>query len=308
MEKAFARPTQELAFIFFRQRNSHFDIFAKAIAQQNEREQNKRIVAVKGLHPDRMFQFETRLQELYPEIEAVYSTPSTFTPNPAKRPLGRYNLLCSKANFLPLAQKLSTDLAPLYMKFLAQEDDSFREGDEPVEMVSRLPGEGAWWKDSSDLSESSLSTRDSFTSGCVSLFQGCASPWGAEEDPGPPPTVYQHSVSPSTTDMSPITTATSPTYAQVAATKPPHHLDSIDEVQQLKSELQNLRSEMKEQLQRHQEQMLRMFQSILSQGFPTDVPIPAISPHRKKTRTSDHDGGSAEESADDSDTPMNDES
>jgi hypothetical protein len=315
MEKAFAQPSPDLAFIFFRQRRDQFEFFSKAVFQQATREENMRVVAVKGLHPDKMFHFESRLRKEYQEIEEVYTTPSTFHENSEKKLVGRYNLLCSKANFVPLAKKLSTDLASLYNKFLEEENETPQEGDEPVTVVSRFPGSN-WWRDDTDLSESSLSTRDSFTSGCDSLWQDCALPWENETAPDKPPPriVVRPSASPSPTDVSPITHGTSPTYAQVAATPPPvQPMESIDEVQQLKTHIQNLESRMEQQNQQLTQQnlqlaqMMNMFNAFLSQGSSSTAPFPAPSPDRKKTRTSSHDGGSAESSADDSDTPMDHE-
>jgi hypothetical protein len=61
-------------------------------------------------------------------------------------------------------------------------------------------------------------------------------------------------------------------------------------------------------LLQQQQAMIEMFQSLLTQGGGTLVPVPAASPHRKKTRTSSHDGGPSDSSGGDSDTPMTDES
>jgi hypothetical protein len=107
-------------FIFHRQRYQSPKSFENAIRRQNEIESSKRIIAVKGLNPAHMFHFSEILRANFSKNEDIFATPNTFDLNPGGQPLGRYNLLCTKDDFIELATSLSISLASTYQTFLTQ--------------------------------------------------------------------------------------------------------------------------------------------------------------------------------------------
>jgi hypothetical protein len=93
---------------------------------------------------------------------------------------------------------------------------------------------------------------------------------------------------------------------------------NADLVAQLKSQQEQMKAQQKvmaedtnariDALTKQQEAMMQMFQNLFTQGAVTLAPAPNAFKHRKKKRTSGHDGGPSESSDGDSDTPMNHES
>jgi hypothetical protein len=77
-----------------------------------------------------MFEFEWRMLEKYPEIKDIFITPTTSTKNPAGRPIGRYNLLCTTENFVSLASRLYKELDSFCHEYLGH----------AVGVVSKFPG------------------------------------------------------------------------------------------------------------------------------------------------------------------------
>jgi hypothetical protein len=121
------------------------------------------VVVVKGLDPAYMFEFEVRMRETFPEIEEIFTTPTTSATNPAGRPIGRYNLLCTKENFASLARRLYKELDSFYRYYLSQHGLEATVLDETVGVVSRFPVKYRYGE-ASEISENSFVTRDSYMS------------------------------------------------------------------------------------------------------------------------------------------------
>jgi hypothetical protein len=97
-------------------------------------------------------------------------TNKTFDLNPGGQPTGRYNLLCTKENFVTLAKRLSVELPPLYHDFMTQKGIESSALDETVEVVSNFPGEFGQRSDD-EFSGTTIQSRDSYISNCVSLLE-----------------------------------------------------------------------------------------------------------------------------------------
>lgn len=300
----------ELLFIFHRQRYQHPEAFAKAVLQQNAREDSKRIVVVKGLDPDHMFEFDLRLKETYPDIEDIFITPTTSGKNPAGRPIGRYNLLCDKEKFVSLARRLYNELDSFYNEYLIHKGLESTAVDETVGVVSKFPGKHQDGL-ASDISESTINTRDSYMSSCASLLDTMDLP-DFPDDIVPPFPEPDSSPSPSTSGQAPNSssstgvfspTTSERTYAQVVAT-PTRRTTVQPNTVQHQQEMDSLKSEVAE-LKQTIANLSHVLQRFLS---ASDCPGPAPSPQRKKTRTSSHDGGPSAKADGTSETNMNHES
>ncbi|KAG7371967.1 hypothetical protein IV203_018109 [Nitzschia inconspicua] len=158
LNKAFSSKNENLLFVLFEQRRSHPAIFAKAVHRQAEYEAKHRIVAIHGIRPDTMFEFDVVLRQSFPQILQVYRTPTTAYLNCGGEPLGRYNLLCKTTAFTDLARALHIKLAETYHTFVQQiatpQLDTTHE--EEVRVVSRFP------TPSTPGSQATLTTRHSY--------------------------------------------------------------------------------------------------------------------------------------------------
>jgi hypothetical protein len=67
----------DLNFIYYKQRHVHLPVFFKAIQKQRLHEQSYHIVAVEGIHPNEVFEFEVMLRQQFPEIENILPTYQT---------------------------------------------------------------------------------------------------------------------------------------------------------------------------------------------------------------------------------------
>ncbi|KAG7337634.1 hypothetical protein IV203_030987 [Nitzschia inconspicua] len=120
LQQAFTPATKQLLFVPFEGRRSQPADFAQAILSQAALEGKHRIVAIHGIHPDTMFEFEGVLQQAFPQVMKVYSTPTTSYLNTGGEPLGRYNLLCLTTDFPALCVALNSTLADTYRNFIQQ--------------------------------------------------------------------------------------------------------------------------------------------------------------------------------------------
>jgi hypothetical protein len=186
-------------FIFHRQRYQAPNSFENAIRQQINIESSKRIIAVKGLNPAHMFHFSEILRANFPKIEDIFATPKTFDLNPGGQPLGRYNPLCNKDEFFEIATSLSNSLETMYHTFLTQKNIESSALQESVEVISRFPGKRGQRHDDT-FSETTVQSRDSFISNCVSLLLALEFPAATDETtfPAPPPPAWTRDNQPGT--------------------------------------------------------------------------------------------------------------
>ncbi|KAG7367974.1 endonuclease/exonuclease/phosphatase family protein [Nitzschia inconspicua] len=158
LEKAFTPATKQLLFVPFEGRRNQPDDFAKAVLSQAALEGKHRIVAIHGIHPDTMFEFEGILQQTFPQVMKVYRTPTTSYLNNGGEPLGRYNLMCLTTDFPTLCVALNSTLADTYLNFTQQTGSPPPDTPhaEKVRVISQYP------QLSSSGSKASQTTRDSF--------------------------------------------------------------------------------------------------------------------------------------------------
>jgi hypothetical protein len=274
-------------FIFHRQRYQSPRSFENAIRKQNEIEATKRVVAVKGLHPAYMFRFSEVLTANYPAIEDIFSTPKTSELNPVGKPIGRYNLLCTKENFVDLATKLSAELAEIYQEYLIKSDIETSALDETVEVVSRFPGKRGL-RQEDEFSGTTIKSRDSLISNCVSVLEALEFPAAMDEELFPAPTypTGNHDSQSTSHTQDTTTQPPRPTYASVATSSPqnvippPRPTNSVsrpapdplitklcDTIEQL--QLQN------QQLQLRMEQLQA---ALNAQQTQDNLPVPAPPP------------------------------
>ncbi|KAG7357425.1 hypothetical protein IV203_002113 [Nitzschia inconspicua] len=188
---------------FVIQRRSHPAIFAKAVHRQAEYEAKHRIVAIHGIRPDTMFEFDVVLRQKFPQILQVYRTPTTAYLNCGGEPLGRYNLLCKTTAFTDLARALHIKLAEAYHTFVQQISTPQLDTThaEEVRVVSRFP------TPSTPGSQATLTTRHSyitcshsvlteqeFTTGTIPRES-----WSVRTKPNPPVPTTIHAPSTNTT-------------------------------------------------------------------------------------------------------------
>ncbi|KAG7344319.1 hypothetical protein IV203_022327 [Nitzschia inconspicua] len=120
LHQAFTPATTQLLFVPFEDHCSHLDKFSRAVLRQAALEGKHRIVAIHGIHPDTIFEFEGVLQQAFPQVMKVYSTPTTSYLNNSGEPLARYNLLCRTTDFPNLCVALNSSLADTYSKFIQE--------------------------------------------------------------------------------------------------------------------------------------------------------------------------------------------
>jgi hypothetical protein len=114
-------------FVYYKQRHVHLPVFYKAIQKQRLHEQSYRVVAVEGIHPDQIFEFEIMLRQQFPEIESILPTSKSTAHNNHGLPIGRYNILCKTSNFSTLAKKLHQEFTCLYLQHLQDNDVELQE-------------------------------------------------------------------------------------------------------------------------------------------------------------------------------------
>jgi hypothetical protein len=132
--------TNELNFVYYKQRQVHLDVFYKAIQKQRLHEDSYRIEAVEGIDPEEIFKFEVTLRQQFPEIESMLPTSkSTAHNNHGLPPIGRYNILCKKSKFFTLAKKLQQEFTSLYCQHLQDNNVELQENHQAVKVTSRLP-------------------------------------------------------------------------------------------------------------------------------------------------------------------------
>jgi hypothetical protein len=142
-------------------------MFAKAVHRQAEITQQHRIVAITGVVPNYMFEFEGILCHKFPSILKVLCTPSTYRTGDHGVPTGLYNLLCQRNDFVSLARSLSQQLLQYYHTVL-KSDDAEPDQAAHVAVVSKLPSQDDQSFGSN--SESSLSTRNSYITALETAF------------------------------------------------------------------------------------------------------------------------------------------
>jgi hypothetical protein len=131
------------------------------------------LISTPNLHTtDNCGNFERELRTRFPTIKDVFTTASTTTLNEGGHYIGRYNLLCSVDNFVPLAKELHEHLSPLYIKHVTevQKLQELSQDMEPVEVITKFPGKPGIYSGSSVGSGSSLTTQDSYLTHCDIAF------------------------------------------------------------------------------------------------------------------------------------------
>jgi hypothetical protein len=113
--------------------------FAAAVMLQAKYQDDHRIVAVKGISESEMFGFEGTLHR-FSGILGIYRTDTTALGNSANQPIGRWNLLCTKAQFNDLAMNLHKSLETQFKSHLASNGSVLADGAEEVTVVSRFKG------------------------------------------------------------------------------------------------------------------------------------------------------------------------
>lgn len=198
-------------FIFYGDRRSHPTIFSKAVHRQAEITDQYRVVAIKGIDPEFMFDFEGPLCQEFPSILKVLRTPSTYRLGDDGLTTGRYNLLCKKDEFVTLARSLSQGLIQCYHALLDKAGVEISH-EVSVTVVSKFPSGDD--KSLGSLSESSLTTRNSYLTTLETAF--------SEYDPDDstiPSTVWGPPASAPSPSVSSLTTPR--TYASVTVPPPP---------------------------------------------------------------------------------------
>jgi hypothetical protein len=169
--KAYLKVPKEKKFIFFKTKYESTETFAKAAFIHAKFVNDHRVVAIKGIDPDYFFDFEEVLRTEFSLTEQVFTTASTDTGNVHGHYIGRYNLLCRTEHFVELAKALHDELSPLYIKHAIEVHAmELNDGMEPVDVVSNFPGKIGVHGGASVESGNSLTTRNSYSTHCVSVF------------------------------------------------------------------------------------------------------------------------------------------
>jgi hypothetical protein len=160
--KAYLKILKENKFIFFKTKHESPETFAKAAFIHAKFVNDHRIVAIKGIDPDYLFDFEEVLRTEFSLIEQVFTTASTHTRNIHGHYIGRYNLLCRAEHFVELAKALHDELSLLYIKHAIKVHAmELTDGMEPVDVVSNFPGKIGVHGGASVGSGNSLTTKPS---------------------------------------------------------------------------------------------------------------------------------------------------
>jgi hypothetical protein len=199
---------KENKFIFFKTKHESPETFAKAAFIHAKFVNNHRVVAIKGIDPDYFFDFDEVLRTEFCLIEQVFTTALTFTRNCHGHYIGRYNLLCRTEHFVELAKELHDELSPLYIKHAIEVHAmQLNDGMEPVDVVSNFPGKIGVHGGDSVGSGSSLTTRNSYSTHCISVFFDDVDIESEAEMNVQPPTPHL-TTTPTVTTMSPLNAVT----------------------------------------------------------------------------------------------------
>jgi hypothetical protein len=217
----------DLHFIYYKQRHVHLPVFFKAVQKQRLHEQSYRVIAVEGIHPNEVFEFEETLRQQFPEIENILPTLKSTAHNHHGLPIRRYNILCKKSNFSTLAKKLHQEFTSLYHQHLQDNGVELQENHQMVRVTSRLPR-----SDDSSGTIPSMDSRATFFIHSASINEDSQIDWEYSMDF---PSLVETNISaqqqgcptsPSITSgitgMSPsISAQVGPSYASVTARQPP---------------------------------------------------------------------------------------
>jgi len=283
--RAFMNEPKEKKFIFFKTKHESPEIFAKAAFVHAKFVDSHRVVAIKGINPDHYFDFEEELRTAFPPIKDIFRTASTTARNVSGHYVGRYNLLCSTEDFVPLANELHDHLSPLYIKHATEVHGvQLSNGMEPVLVVSKFPGKPGLYGGSSVGSVSSLTTRNSYNTEIASVFEGSELDFEMERD-DPAPTHFTTTAT--ITTVSPLTTQPA-SYAEAVTRN----------LQQQPTDTQRLEKKIEDLTAVVATLMQRLNQDFYGTGTGAALPQrDAIQPSpariRKKTKPSDDQGGTS---------------
>jgi hypothetical protein len=108
---------KDLNFIYYKQRHRHHDVFYMAVQAQRLHEESYRVVAVEGIQdPDHIFQFESTLQQQFPEIESILPLLLTIMGHRSDD-----TTFCVK-NQIFRVRKLEQEFTRLYLQYLQDEN------------------------------------------------------------------------------------------------------------------------------------------------------------------------------------------
>jgi hypothetical protein len=151
--------TNELNFVYYKQHHVHLDVFYKAIQKQHLHEESYHVVAVEGINPEEIFNFEVTLLQQFPEIESILPTSKSTAHNNHGLLIRQYNILCKKSKFSTLAKKLHQEFTGLYRQHL-------HENHQAVRVTSRLPQ-----SDDSSGTIPFMDSRTTFFTHSMSIFE-----------------------------------------------------------------------------------------------------------------------------------------
>ena len=269
-------------FVFYSDRRTYPVKFAKTVHRQAELTEQYRVVAIAGLSPDHMFQFEVTIREHWPEVIKVLRTPSTNTESPTSGvPLGRYNLLCKAKHFVPLAQSLSRSLHVTYLEHLHQQELPMPPESNPIRIVSRFPSVDETSTPSD--ADSSLSSRQTYMTSWDA--------WTNEYNPATstiPDAVWETVPDkPQATSPSISTVTSRRTYASVASSRPPTASSSPNAISQTAQiAAMSLQIATLEKNQQEMMELLRSLRAIHINEESSKSSTTTSSPKRKSRRRS----------------------
>jgi hypothetical protein len=283
--KAYLTVPKENKFIFFKTKHESPETFAKAAFIHAKFVNDHRVVAIKGIDPDYFFDFEEVLRTEFSLIKQVFTTASTHTRNVHGHYLGRYNLLCRTEHFVELAKALHDELSPLYIKHAIEVHAmELTDGMEPVDVVSNFPGKIGVHGGASVGSGNSLTTRNSYSTHCVSVFFDDIDIESEAEMNDQPPPPHLTTTPTTMATMSPLTTHPS-SYASAVMRNLQQQPNN--EANQLRQQMDNLTVMMTTVLQR-----LAAIESATTTGTAiAQQPSPARI--RKKNKSSTDQGGTS---------------
>jgi hypothetical protein len=163
----------DLHFIYYKQRHVQLPVFFKAVQKQRLHEQSYHVIAVEGIHPEEVFQFEATLGQQFPEIKSILPTLKSTAHNHHDLPIGRYNILCKKSNFSTLAKKLHQEFTSLYYQHLQDDYVELQENHQPVRVTSKLPRSD----NSSGRIPSPMDSRATFFTHSASIYEDSQIDW-----------------------------------------------------------------------------------------------------------------------------------
>jgi hypothetical protein len=116
--------TQEFKFVTFAVGKIATSTFLKAVlhSQCAFEEANHRAIAIEGLWPElckKPLFVSKNLKVKFPAVKAVVATPRSTAVNANRQINGRYNILCSKQDFVSLAYDIRNRLEIIYDMILS---------------------------------------------------------------------------------------------------------------------------------------------------------------------------------------------